>query len=346
VADVPFALAVAAGMLAAVNPCGFALLPAYLSLLVVGDRPQSRRVAVGRALVLTAAMTAGFAAVFGVFGLVVAPVAGTLQRYLPWFTVGLGLVLVLAGGWLLAGRALPSVTLRRRARSGRDGGPAVTRSAFSMVAFGASYAVASIGCTIGPFLAIVVASFRSGSVAAGVALFVAYALGMGLAVGTAAVLVALARTRGVRSMRRVGGVVDRLAGAVLVVVGAYVAYYGWYEIRVFANATTEDPVVAVGEELQRLTAGMLDRVGAPAVAAALGVLLLALVAVPAVYRQVARDQRPAGDRRGDSIGDPGGDPGGSRAGSHGREPSGDHSGDHSVDHSVDHSGGQASSSPS
>lgn len=35
--DLPLALALGGGMLAAVNPCGFALLPAYLSLLVLSD---------------------------------------------------------------------------------------------------------------------------------------------------------------------------------------------------------------------------------------------------------------------------------------------------------------------
>jgi cytochrome c biogenesis protein CcdA len=40
--EAPLGLAVAAGMLAAVNPCGFALLPAYLSLLISGDGPRGR----------------------------------------------------------------------------------------------------------------------------------------------------------------------------------------------------------------------------------------------------------------------------------------------------------------
>ena len=48
------ALAVAAGMLAAVNPCGFALLPAYLSVLVLGDDSPGPGRAVARALWLTA----------------------------------------------------------------------------------------------------------------------------------------------------------------------------------------------------------------------------------------------------------------------------------------------------
>lgn len=99
------ALALGAGMLAALNPCGFALLPAYLTLLVTRDQP-SRAVAVTRALMMTAAMTAGYTAVFAVFGLVVAPVASSAQLYLPWFSLAAGLALAGVGLWLLAGRTI------------------------------------------------------------------------------------------------------------------------------------------------------------------------------------------------------------------------------------------------
>ena len=105
------ALALGAGMLAAVNPCGFALLPAYLSVLVLGDDSPGPARAVARALALTAWMTVGFVAVFGVFGLVISPVASEVQQYLPWFTTVLGALLVLAGAWLLAGRDLPRLQL-------------------------------------------------------------------------------------------------------------------------------------------------------------------------------------------------------------------------------------------
>ena len=50
-------LALTAGMLGAVNPCGFALLPAYLSLLVAGT--SDTRGAVGRALTAAAGLTSG-----------------------------------------------------------------------------------------------------------------------------------------------------------------------------------------------------------------------------------------------------------------------------------------------
>ncbi|HEX6076921.1 MAG TPA: cytochrome c biogenesis protein CcdA, partial [Micromonosporaceae bacterium] len=134
--DAPLALALAAGTLAAVNPCGFALLPAYLSFLVIGDGDPGRGSAVGRALAATAAMTVGFVAVFGVFGLVIAPVVGALQRHLPWVTIGIGLMLLAMGGWLLAGRQLPEF------RPAVSRGPSTRRSLPSMAVFGAAYAAA------------------------------------------------------------------------------------------------------------------------------------------------------------------------------------------------------------
>jgi cytochrome c biogenesis protein CcdA len=274
------ALALAAGLVAAVNPCGFALLPAYLSILVLDEAAGPRRVVV-RALGLTAAMTAGFAVVFGLFGLVVAPLAGSIGRHLPWATIVIGVVLVGLGGWLVAGRQIPGLGPKLRH------GPAVTRSALSMVLFGASYAVVSLGCTIGPFLAVVVTSFTAGDLAAGVGLFLAYAAGMGLVVGTVALAVGLARAAVVNRIRRAAPVIVRVAGGLLILAGAYVAYYGWYEVRIFRGATTADPVVGSFGAVQGAVASWLDHVGALAVAVAF-LTVLGTAAAVAVVRRVRR----------------------------------------------------------
>ncbi|MEU2490006.1 cytochrome c biogenesis protein CcdA [Streptomyces sp. NPDC007883] len=282
-ADLPLALALGAGILAAVNPCGFALLPAYLSLLVLGDDTPSRIVAVGRALAATAAMTAGFAALFGVFGLAVQPVAGQVQQHLPWFTIAFGLLIAAAGAWLLAGRQLPSMAPKLRRA------PKVTRSLPSMALFGAAYATASLGCTIAPFLAIVVSAFRSGSTGEGIALFAAYAAGMGLIVGAASLTVALTRATAVTRLRRLGAIAPRLGGALLVLIGAYVAHYGWYEIRAQDNPATADPVIDAAATVQRAVAAALDSVGPAVIALFFAILLVATLLI----RRRRRARRPA-----------------------------------------------------
>ena len=97
-------LAFGAGLVAALNPCGFAMLPAYLAL-VVGEG-TGRPPAVVRAFAATVAMTVGFLAVFGFFGLLTVGVASTLQRYVPYATVVIGILLVAVGAYLLSGREL------------------------------------------------------------------------------------------------------------------------------------------------------------------------------------------------------------------------------------------------
>jgi cytochrome c-type biogenesis protein len=264
-------LALGAGMLAAVNPCGFALLPAYLGIFVLDDR-AGRAAVLGRAVRATAAMTLGFAAVFAVFGLAIMPVASSVTGQLPWFTVVLGIALAAAGAWVLLGRRLPSLPVpRRRGRSPRP----VTDSLASMAGFGASYAVASLGCTIAPFLAVVVTAFRAGSTLEGGVLFLGYATGMGLVVGAAAVAVALARRDLLARVRRAGSVLPRVAGGLLLVAGAYVAWYGAWELRVLHAGAGSDPVVEAAAGLQQWLASSVESLGWPVFAGVL-VLLLGL----------------------------------------------------------------------
>ena len=136
-------LAFGAGLVAALNPCGFAMLPAYLTLVVRGEE-TSQLTALGRALAATAAMAIGFITVFGAFGLLTVSAASTVQRYLPYVTVLIGIALVALGIWLLSGRELtvlpnPMARSRRWAPSARLG---------SMFGYGVSYAIASLSCTI------------------------------------------------------------------------------------------------------------------------------------------------------------------------------------------------------
>ncbi len=267
------ALAFTAGLLGAVNPCGFALLPAYLSVLVAADRTppggaRATAAAVGRALRCTAALTAGYVAVFGAFGLLLTPAAGWLQPRLPWVTVLLGAGLAAAGGWLLAGRSLPA--------PGRGlPAPRLTGSTASTVLFGMAYAVASLGCAAGPFLAVVVSGLRAGSVTGGLLPFLAYAAGMGLVVGVTATAVALVRVSAVARLRRAAAVVPRLGGLVLIVTGAYVAWYGGYELRLAGDrgVAGTDPVVNAATAVQRQLSALVAELGGGWLPAALVVLV-------------------------------------------------------------------------
>ena len=259
------ALALGAGMLATVNPCGFAMLPGYLTMVIATNQDTTRLARLGRALAASALMTAGFVAVFGIFGLLSLPLRGVLQQYLPIVTVIIGVVMVVLGTLLLTGRQL-TLLLPKPARG------APSTRIVSMAGYGVAFAIASLSCTIGPFLATTGIALRGG--ASGVATFVAYALGMGLVVAVLALAAALASTAVATGIRRLLPHVPKIGGVLLLVTGVYVGYYGYYELQLFhGNGQADDPIVTAAGEVQSTLVGWLDTIGPVPLVAALAVLL-------------------------------------------------------------------------
>lgn len=272
--DAPIAFAFAAGIVAAFNPCGFAMLPAYLGYFVAGDdvpaaaaeRDRGAAVAVLRGMAVGAAVSAGFALVFGVAGLAITQLSLSVQRWTPWITIPIGLVMIPLGVAMWRGYE-PKLALPRL-NKGTSG-----RSLDSMFLFGVSYAVVSCSCTLPVFLAAVAGVFERESVASGMAVFLAYAGGMSLVLMVLTVALALARGSLVRSLRQVLPHVTRISGALLVLAGGYVAYYGWYSIRITngesAPAGPVDAVTGLSADIE----GWITDIG-PARVGLIGMVLL------------------------------------------------------------------------
>ncbi len=281
-------LAFAAGLVAALNPCGFAMLPAYLVLVVRGEGAgDSGMAAVARALAATAGMGLGFLTVFGLFGALTIPAAATVQRYLPYAVVAIGIVLVALGIWLLFGREL---TLLIPRHSGGRGTP--TARLGSMYGYGVSYAITSLSCTVGPFLAVATAGLRRGSAIGGVSIYLAYIAGLTLVVGALAVAASVASSRVVNRLRRILPYVNRISGALLIIVGLYVGYYARYEIRLRdANGPQPDTFLAAAGRVQGTLAGWVHQHGAWPWVLAFAVVI-AGVLVAAVNRRRAKLPKP------------------------------------------------------
>ncbi len=263
------ALAVAAGLLAALNPCGFALLPAWLGIVVHRSGASGHPAA--RAMAMSAAMTLGFVAVFAAFGAVIVPLALSVERYLPWATVVIGVALAALGVAMLAGfePTLRVPGLRRAPNGGW----------VSMVGYGVAYAVASLSCTVAPFLAVLASTTRADGLPAGLAIVLAYALGMGLLVTVLALTVALAGSVRIDRLRSATGRVNLLSGALLVPAGTYIAWYGYVEIRTLRGDLTPNPVVDQVLEWQGRLARTVDELGPWWLALAAVVIAIGLAVV-------------------------------------------------------------------
>ena len=119
--DAPLAYAFTAGAVATVNPCGFAMLPAYLSYFLgieaAKGAEEDRRASVGTALLVGAAVSAGFLVVFGIVGTLVNAGVSSFIDYVKWATIAIGIGLVVLGIAML--RGLPPPLLDPTARQGR-----------------------------------------------------------------------------------------------------------------------------------------------------------------------------------------------------------------------------------
>ena len=267
--DAPLAYAFGVGMVATVNPCGFAMLPAYLSFFLgLEEADDDTRGSVLHALVIGATVTAGFLLVFGVLGILLDGALSSLQDWLPWVTIVLGALLVLLGVALLTGR---SVTLRIPTPRQRGDG----NQLLSVFVFGVSYALVSLSCTIPLFIAAVAPSFTDANFASGVAAFLAYGLGMGVVLIALTVALALARHSLVRNLRRALPYIYKVSGVLLVVAGAYVAYYGWYELRVRTGDTSGGGAAQVVFDWNASISTWVQQVGP----VRLGIVLAAAVGV-------------------------------------------------------------------
>ena len=153
----PLGFAFAAGMVSAVNPCGFAMLPAYLGLYLgsnseAQEKPHIMR-QVGRAWLVGGSVTAGFVVLFGVVGgLISLGARSVVVEILPWLGLAIGVLLVFAGAWLVGGGKLYTGLAARAAT--RLGDPsAISPKGYFL--FGLSYGTASLSCTLPVFLAVV-----------------------------------------------------------------------------------------------------------------------------------------------------------------------------------------------
>jgi cytochrome c-type biogenesis protein len=220
VIDVPLAYAFTAGLVAAVNPCGFPMLPAYLSWFMGTDQDDADTGArVLRALGSALAVSLGFLAVFSALGIPINAGVSSIYRWMPWLTIVIGVVLLGLGLAMLAGYRV-KFALPRLDRGGKD------RRFGSMVLFGVSYAIASLSCTLPIFLVVVAGTAERENLASGFVAFVAYSAGMSVVLMVLSLALALARDSMVRAMRSLLQFVDRAAGVLVVLVGAYLVYYG------------------------------------------------------------------------------------------------------------------------
>ena len=214
--------AFAAGSVAALNPCGFAVLPAYLAYQVARDAAGSAAGGSARGVGRGLVMTGGVLSLFAVVGWAMGMIRSVLLPVLPWLATLVGVLLMALGVAMLVRRSV-AVELSVSAPMIRAGARGETW--VSAYLFGVGYGVASLGCTLPIFLTISAQSLAARSWDEALGVFLAYGLGMGWIVLAVAVAAVVGNTVVVRFLRPLMGWV-RTAGAVgMIAAGGYLVYF-------------------------------------------------------------------------------------------------------------------------
>lgn len=222
---IPLGLAFGLGMAAAVNPCGFALLPTYLGLYLGTAAGEQRPwpAQVSRALQVSAAMSLSVVALFGAAGVIVGAVGAAAGGWLPWLSLSTGVLLALAGGRLLAGGSVAATGAERLAD--RLGSTAVRGGLLAYAAYGLAFGLSSLGCTLPLFLTAVGTGVARGGLVGGLSQLVLYALGMSLVVSLLTVLFGLFGRGVLARARGIAGLLQPLGALLLLATGGYIVYY-------------------------------------------------------------------------------------------------------------------------
>ncbi|MEZ5170663.1 MAG: cytochrome c biogenesis protein CcdA [Acidimicrobiia bacterium] len=207
-------IAVVAGVVSFSSPCALPLVPSYLSYvsaLPVSDldRAEARSITLRAALLFVL----GFTLVFTLLGVSVGILGSALNRNMPLILKISGFVIIVMGLGMLGIVRLPMLTRERRLDLAR-----VPTGPKGAVPLGMAFAFGWTPC-IGPVLATILATASATQTAAwGGLLLALFSIGLGLPF----ILLALGYDRARGSLgwlRRHGQAIERIGGAMLVVIG-------------------------------------------------------------------------------------------------------------------------------
>lgn len=263
-----FAYSFIFGVLAAVNPCGFVLLPTYL-IFFLGTREEPNLKTgerLRRALVVSSGISFGFLAIFFVIGVISRLFTQWIELNAKYASLTIGIVLVIGGARMLTGWtpkfAVPQL------------GGVQTKTFRATVVYGVAYAVASIGCTIGFLTTAVFGSIALHGFVSGVLSILLYGLGMAMLVTALTVSLAFAKTGLLTIVKNQLHLIQRLGAIFVTLTGIYLVFY-WYAA---ISETRSASFVTRIERWQTRVASFLQQQGA----FRLAVVLTIVVAVAVV----------------------------------------------------------------
>ncbi|MCH2527198.1 MAG: hypothetical protein MK034_05435 [Dehalococcoidia bacterium] len=222
--------AFSAGVVSAVNPCGFAMLPAYLGLYMSTSIYEKDSTHYGKmilkGLFIGCCVGLGVLSLFLFVGLITGFALNFIRSIMEWVGLLLGVGLITIGIWLMnGGRLYTSLT----ARIGQSIGNPTQISLKGFFLFGVSYGVASLSCTLPIFLSVVGINLNGSSIYDSMMQFALYGAGMGSMILFVTLSMAILKGVMIRYIKLALPYVERIGFFLVVLSGMYIVFY-WMTI--------------------------------------------------------------------------------------------------------------------
>ncbi|CAB4562761.1 MAG: hypothetical protein F2545_05110 [Actinobacteria bacterium] len=266
-----FAYSFILGVMAAINPCGFVLLPTYLVYYLgteLNRGEESRAATLRRSLAVGSAVSAGFVGLFLVVGIISRAFTNAIVTNSKYASLVIGVLLVAMGIAMFLGWkppiTQPDVSVQRQ------------RTTWNMFLFGIVYAIASIGCTIGFLTSVILGSVNRQGYVSGVLSITLYGLGMGLLVTSLTVALAFARVGFLTTLKKSLRWFDKVSAGFVTLTGLYLTWY-WYSSITDRGANS---IITRVDSVQTDVAQFLGDIGALTLAVIFSVVIaLAVFAI-------------------------------------------------------------------
>tara|TARA_B100000029_G_scaffold447648_1_gene469590 strand:+ start:153 stop:893 length:741 start_codon:yes stop_codon:yes gene_type:complete len=222
--DVPIAFSFSAGIVAAFNPCGVAMLPAYIGYQMGSDDlniPYAERLS--RAFLMGISVTSGFVLFSLIVGLIITAGGGFVLHLIPFGGLVVGILMLSLGLTLTVTGKEIGIWSTTRVTFGH------ARSTKGIFLFGIAYAISSLGCAFPIFLAAI--GILAGQTLGEINLiqstlrFASYGLGMGLVLTTVTVGTILFKDTLSKFIKAIMPYVRIIGNMALIGAGAYLVWY-------------------------------------------------------------------------------------------------------------------------
>jgi cytochrome c-type biogenesis protein len=199
------------GILTLFSPCGFPMLPGYISYYMGTTSSLEKAIPSGIACAL------GLITVFSVIGAISSLFGSVVNPYIPLFELVAGVVIIFLGVGMLAEPRFLSFFLPLKAPK--------RKGIFGIFLYGVVYGLAALSCSAPIFFAVLFWAITSGGFISGIVTFMVYAAGMGGPLILITVLVALAKEATLSKIAEITLLVQKIGGIILIIVGIYLIYF-------------------------------------------------------------------------------------------------------------------------